>query len=290
MTLAHPDLAAVTGPQPGTREHASLVTASKVAAIVGASPYTSPWALWQEMKGNVEPEPTSAVQARGHRLEAAVIDWWLSGHPDADDVLAQPWFPLGDWAGARPDLVCTVDGALAVVEAKTAARDDGWGTPGTDEIPEHYLAQVTWQMGCSGAQVAYVPMLGPRLEFREYRVEFDDELFAWLTYEARAFWESLLRDTPPDLDTSTATLSCLKRMHPDIDAGERAVITKRDARAYAAASAACERAEKRRRAAEIPIRDAMGRAQYAVLRDGTDIIRRQPSGRGITLKLIGDVA
>ena len=42
MTLAHPDLAAVTGPQPGTREHASLVTASKVAAIVGASPYTSP--------------------------------------------------------------------------------------------------------------------------------------------------------------------------------------------------------------------------------------------------------
>ena len=290
MTLAHPDLAAVTGPQPGTREHASLVTASKVAAIVGASPYTSPWALWQEMKGNVEPEPTSAVQARGHRLEAAVIDWWLSGHPDADDVLAQPWFPLGDWAGARPDLVCTVDGALAVVEAKTAARDDGWGTPGTDEIPEHYLAQVTWQMGCSGAQVAYVPMLGPRLEFREYRVEFDDELFAWLTYEARAFWESLLRDTPPDLDTSTATLSCLKRMHPDIDAGERAVITKRDARAYAAARAACDRAEKRRRAAEIPIRDAMGRAQYAVLRDGTDIIRRQPSGRGITLKLIGDVA
>lgn len=280
----------MTGPQPGTPEHGRLVTASKVAAIIGASPYTSPWALWQEMKGNVEPEPTSAVQARGHRLEAAVIDWWLSGRPDADDVLAQPWFPLGDWAGARPDLVCTVDGALAVVEAKTAARDDGWGTPGTDEIPEHYLAQVTWQMGCSGAQVAYVPMLGPRLEFREYRVEFDDELFAWLTYEARAFWESLLRDTPPDLDTSTATLSCLKRMHPDIDAGERAVITKRDARAYAAARAACDRAEKRRRAAEIPIRDAMGRAQYAVLRDGTDIIRRQPSGRGITLKLIGDVA
>lgn len=280
----------MTGPQPGTPEHGRLVTASKVAAIIGASPYASPWSLWHDMKGNVPPVATSAVQDRGHRLEAAVIDWWLSGHPDADDVLAQPWFPLGDWAGARPDLVCTVDGALAVVEAKTAARDDGWGTPGTDEIPEHYLAQVTWQMGCSGAQVAYVPMLGPRLEFREYRVEFDDELFAWLTYEARAFWESLLRDTPPDLDTSTATLSCLKRMHPDIDAGERAVITKRDARAYAAARAACDRAEKRRRAAEIPIRDAMGRAQYAALRDGTDIIRRQPSGRGITLKLIGDVA
>ena len=278
------------GPQPGTREHASLVTASKVAAIVGASPYTSPWALWQEMKGNVEPEPTSNVQARGHRLEAAVLDWWLDEHPEAEDVLAQPWFPLDDWAGARPDLVCTIDGALAVVEAKTAARDDGWGIAGTGDIPEGYAAQVQWQMGCSGAQVAYVPMLGPRLEFREYRVEFDDELFAWLTYEARAFWESLLRDTPPDLDTSTATLSCLKRMHPDIDAGERAVITKRDARAYAAARAACDRAEKRRRAAEIPIRDAMGRAQYAALRDGTDIIRRQPSGRGITLKLIGDVA
>lgn len=280
------------GPEPGTTEHLRLVTASKVSAIIGASPYISPWAMWQQMKGAVEPEPTSDVQRRGHLLEPAVLTWWEQQHPDSYIEGHQPWFPIEDWGGARPDLACADDGDghRCLVEAKTAARDDGWGEPGTDEIPEHYMAQVQWQLGCAGLDLAYVPMLGARLEFREYVVRFDAELFSWLADEARAFWESLAADTPPPLDSSVATITCLRRMHPQIDADTTVLVTEEQVASLAAARAAKKAAEEAERAALAPILDAMGDAKYADTPTRSRAAVRQASGRGIALKLKGDAA
>ena len=86
-----------TPPLPGTPEWVRLVTASKVAAIVGASPWESPRSLWHKMRGDLTDNtpPTDAMQ-RGHLLEPAVITWWQHRHPDADTLTLQPWHPLGD--------------------------------------------------------------------------------------------------------------------------------------------------------------------------------------------------
>lgn len=281
----------MTGPIPGTAEHLRLVTASKVAAIIGVSPWMSPWSLWQEMKGSVQPEPTSDLRERGHLLEPAVLSWWGERHRGATNILSQPWYARATWAGARPDLAGFDEhGNLAVVEAKTAARDDEWGDPGTDEIPERYAVQVQWQMGCAEASVAYVPMLGPRLEFREYIVAFDPDLFEWMEGRAYAFWKSLTADVPPPLDSSVATIATLRRMHPHINPDATVVVPDADIALLATARAAKNAAVEAERSALAPILAAMGDAKYADTPTRSRAAARQASGRGIALKLKGEAA
>ena len=280
----------MTGPEPGSAEHGRLVTASKVAAIVGASPYLSPYALWLQMNGIDPGEPVKPVQERGHRLEAVVLDWWRDRHPNASGITEQPWRDVDGWAGARPDLHAEDDGHgnRCVVDGKTVARSDGWGTPGTDEVPEHVAIQVTWQMLLFEANVAYVPMLGPRLEFAEYVVPYDAQLAAWLYREAWAFRESLAADAPPPLDNSVATIASLRRAHPDLDPDTAVSVADADVTALAQARAAKKAAEAAERAALAPILAAMGTAKYANTPTRHHAAVRQASGRGITLKLNGE--
>ena len=75
-----------TPPEPGTARWSALVTASKVAAIVGASPWDSPWSMWHRMSGDLAPDPDNAARLRGRLLEPAVLAWWAHQHPDAADV------------------------------------------------------------------------------------------------------------------------------------------------------------------------------------------------------------
>ena len=43
-----------------------------------------------------------------------------------------------------------------MANTKSAANDDEWGTPGTDEIPAYYVAQCMWTMHVTGAPLIYV--------------------------------------------------------------------------------------------------------------------------------------
>ena len=52
----HAELA-VEGMEPGSASWLRQVTASKVAAILGVSPWHSPLSMWRLMKGLDEPEP-----------------------------------------------------------------------------------------------------------------------------------------------------------------------------------------------------------------------------------------
>ncbi len=282
-----------TPPEPGTARWSALVTASKVPAIVGASPWESPRSMWHKMAGHVTDDapPTDAMQ-RGHLLEPAVLAWWRTQHPDAAPLVEQPWYPLGDWAGATPDAHCGDDGHgnPCLIEAKTAARDDHWGEPGTDEVPEHYLIQAMWAMGCSGVDLTYMPMLGPRLEFREYVIDFDPELFAWLRAEAWTFHQSIDHHAPPPLDDTVATLAVLRRLHPDIDPDGLVVLPDDQADELLAAKAAAEAAEARWRLAHSTVLHAMGAARYAEA-DGRRVARRQPTSRGgIALHVLKETA
>src|SRR5690606_3350974 len=115
--------------------------------------------------------------------------------------------------------------APVIVEVKTASRMDGWGEPGTDAIPAHYLCQVYFQLALTPeAERAYVAVLGPYLDFFEYVVERDEAIQDALVAKCRAFYESLALDEPPKLDGHTATLDTLKREHPSIAAKAVATI------------------------------------------------------------------
>jgi len=269
---------------PGSPEWNRRVTASKVAAILGVSPFESQRSVWHLMRGDLDRPDASDVQRRGHYLEPAILAWWQDQHPELV-VRPQPSYALGDWGAATPDLEAYDESteAYALVEAKSAARMDEWGLPGTDVIPAYYLVQCYWQMHVSGIHRCYVPVIGPYLRFEEYGpIEYDATIGAELERRCKAFHDSLSGDEPPDLDDSVATYEAVRRIHPDIDKGEAVEVASADAREYVSALLEHEHAERRARLAKSRMHEAMGRAQYAECA-GVRLARRQPNKSGVSL-------
>lgn len=275
---------------PGSEAWSRLVSASKVPAILGMSPWASPLSTWLEMTGRVEREQiTSEAMDRGNILEPAILDWWLHyqhrGEEWTLDTQVTLWFE--DWGIATLDGYA-VDplGIQAGVEAKSTSKWEGWGTPGTDEIPQHYKAQVWWQFICAPeVETIYVPVLGPFLDFREYvlhRNKLDVDLNRVLE-DVKAFYDSLAGDEPPALDGHKATVSIFAKLHQQINAKEIAVIDDFLAAEYVDASLSLKAAEERERAARAQVLNVAKDAQYVDSESGVRIARRQATQRGASL-------
>lgn len=202
MRRAHP------APAPGTDEWKKKLTASKIAAVVCKSPWTSKFALHADMTGRYEPEPINpAVLEAGNILEPAVADWYARHNPGVEVRECKKrntpvWWvdPANEDFAATPDriLVDRETGEVtALLEIKTARVASEWGEEGTDEIPEHYKLQALWQMKCTGVRTVIFAVLHAGLRFATYRVEWDaaavDELTA-----AVDFMESVRTGRTPD--------------------------------------------------------------------------------------------
>ena len=276
----------MSAPAPGSPEHRRLVTASKAAAILGLSPWQSPYSLWCEMKGWTEPDESNNQQRRGHYLEPAILAWWRDQHgQEVDTWVEQIWYPHEDWAGCTIDAGCSLNlpdrECQVLIEAKSASRMDDWGQPGTDEIPAYYLAQVYFQLAITGDERCYVPVIGPYLEFSEYVVEADQEAQQATLTACRRFYDSLSEDEPPALDAHPATYATVRKLHPDIE-DSIVDLDAAIAREYVAASLDLKAATERERAAKTAVLDLMGRAKTATSA-GVKVARRQASKHGISL-------
>jgi len=198
------------------------VGASDVAAILGISPWASPWSVWATKAGLLAPpEPTAEMEA-GHWLELAVGPWFA--HRTGLHVAGeQTWCTHPEHAHHR----CTVDGfvfesehsdiadALGVLEIKTSQPGRAW-----DEVPAHYAAQCLWQMHVTGLDRVWVAVLrGRRLDILE--MERDQAEIDFVVSRVDAFWERhVLTGTPPPVDGHRATLDALAQVWPEHTPGK----------------------------------------------------------------------
>lgn len=256
--------------EPGSDNWMHTMTASKVAAVMGYSPYTSPLQLWARMKGLLPPEPDNPALRRGHFLEPAVVTWFFSQHPELMYLPPRTFYRDEIWA-ANPDAIADDGDFQLPVEAKTTNDLEEWGRPGTDEIPLHYLFQCVWQMFVMDEPIVYVPMLGPFLQFEEYVVERNEGLEAKVVARCRGFMESLKHDVPPPISDDVRhwkhDYEVWRRMHRTIKRGESVEISTDLALAAIASRGSEEHAKAR-------LMEAMGDAQYAT-NSGVRIARRQ---------------
>lgn len=88
-----------------------------------------------------------------------------------------------------------------VFEAKSSATTQGWGEPGSDDVPLEYLLQVQHGMYCTGYSEADIAVLfhGNKLEI--YRVPADPELQEMMIDGAREFWQRVIDRNPPEPTT-----------------------------------------------------------------------------------------
>jgi hypothetical protein len=171
------------------------ISASRGAAILGLSEYSTQFEVWQRIceerrpgfnasRGYVLPEDpdnaairwgsafenavTKLAQARmgGCKIEDREVFWSVNGLGD------EPFFQRQSGEHMPNYITCHIDGrysdssedfpAGTLHEGKTTGLfnyHDNWGEPGTNRIPQIYQVQVQHQMLCTGAAEAIVSVL-----------------------------------------------------------------------------------------------------------------------------------
>lgn len=266
---------------------ATRLGGSRMAALLGLSPWESPYSVWCQMAGLVEQDEQTKAQARGHYLEAGIAAWFADQHPEYEVRPAGTYVHRErDYQLANPDRLLLgmpghfdKPGVRAGLELKTDAETSGWGRPGTDQIPPYYRPQVQWYMDTLGLTVWYVVVLTGRLEFREYVVHYDAEDAAWMRDQAEDFLASLYWREMPELDHHPATYATVRKLHSAIDRKAGYVADLDLAVEFIEATTELRAAQEREQAARTRLLNAMGSA-YRAYYDGHRLARRQAKGGG----------
>lgn len=282
-------------------ERQAGIGASEIAAVLGISPYDSPFSLWWRKRQGWQAEVNEEMST-GTFLEHTIASWFefrgdpngnlhitngaLFHHPDRVWQLATPdrLIEVVDNCGGvcdegglvpDPDSTFFIEGMkpceacgryklVGLLECKWVAYSwDGWGAEDTDDIPVHYRAQALWQLDVMGVDEVIVCALGPG-GFRTYRVRRDEKDLAAMREACRRFWQSLIDDVPPDPDDHAATLPILRRLNELIENREQE-ITARVAEGWLRAKRFKELAERTERRYAGLLRAELGSAKTAVL-------------------------
>ena len=232
---------------------------SEIAAVLGISPYESRFSMWHRKAGNLGPAAENDAMFWGKRLEPVLRQVFREDHPELDVR------EVGTWrASTRPWQIANPDGLGkgCIWEGKYSLHGEGFGEPGTDEVPVHHRAQVLHYLDVFGEPVAHLSVfIGGRAEYREYEIRYDAAEAAFMRAEGREFLDSLAGDPPP-LDGHDATYQAVRELHPEIDGGE-VDLSGGVALPYLRALAACKDADAEKRRASGEVIAAMGSAQHA---------------------------
>jgi len=249
--------------EPGNPEWLTIMSASKIAAVLGLSPWESRFSLYHRMTGMVGDDGNEQTR-RGHYLEPAIAAWFADQHPDWRLEETGTWLhPERRWQAATPDrIVHLPDGTVELVECKSSGMFEGWGDPGTDTIPVYYRGQVIWQLDTLGLQRCHVAVILPFLEFRSYVVEYDPGEAQFMRDTAADFLADIRNGNRPPIDGSDATYQVVRQLHPDIDGDDREIPANL-ALDYRIACAEYDAAELTKRGLTSEIIDLMGTARYA---------------------------
>lgn len=173
---------------------------SDVAAILGLSKWKTPLQVYQEKRGELGPQPDNDAMRWGRYLEPAVRQGYADATGNEVRVLSEiVRHPVHEFMIANLDgFVVPANSPKRIFEAKTARTADGWGEPGSDQVPQPYLLQVQHYMAVTGFVVADVAVLIGGSDFRLYEVPEDLELQQMLVDAEAEFWGRVQSGEPPE--------------------------------------------------------------------------------------------
>jgi len=213
------------------QERQSGIGSSDMPAILGISPWRSPVDVYLEKIGERPATPVSNAMRMGLKLEPVIASEYVEL---TDTVLndKETFYrhPDHDWFITHPDRF-VLDGSQLfsrLLELKSIGpyMAHQWGEPGTDEVPEYYIAELQHRLkiiydrfGIEYADIAAF-FRGPA-ETKIYTVKYDLELGELMLDRAMKFWfDHVLIKQPPAMDGSPAATELLKRKFPRSEAIE----------------------------------------------------------------------
>jgi putative phage-type endonuclease len=257
------------------------VGGSEVSAILGLSPFDSRFALYHRKVGTLPPLDLKDEMEWGHRLEPVIARKYSDTHPEFEVVTCGTYAHRSrPWQILNPDRLALSSGAVAKpVELKYSLYGDGWGRPGTEEIPIYYRTQSLWYLDGLGLdEIDVAVFIGGAADYREYTIHANPAEVAQHREAVKDFLDDIDTGTLPNLDGHTATYQAVKELHPDID-GSRVEVPTAIALAYIEAARGKKTAETAGRYAAAQLADYIGGAQHATW-NGIRIASRQARGDG----------
>lgn len=194
------------------------IGASEVGTILGLNPYDSAYALWLRKTGQIPDQDESLAMWLGHEMEPVIAkryemetgrklfdpgDFTISTHPD---------YP---WLRATLDRETTFeDGRTGPVELKAVGvfTGDEWAD---GNAPLVYQAQLQIQMACTDGEVGEIAAVIGNRDFVVVRFERNEDFLEAVIPLLYRFYESVVNQTPPEIDGSNATTKALAKLHPN---------------------------------------------------------------------------
>ncbi len=174
--------------------------ASDMAAVMGVSPYKTPYQLWAEKTGTTPEQKVGDAARRGVILEDAVGRYYEEERGvklrKSNGIVRLK---------SNPRLMASLDRTIVgepkgIVEIKTSASPRWSMWP----VPPEVMIQVHVQMGIVGAKWCDVVALLGGLVFKIERVQFDPALWSEIQRSAALFLEAVDAKTPPALEALDA--------------------------------------------------------------------------------------
>lgn len=186
---------------------------SDAAAILGMTPWKSPYQLWLEKTGEVEAEDisTKEVVHFGHVLEQVVADEFCQR---ADKLVRRCGvYRMKDYPfiqGSFDRLLVGEDAGLECKTTNSFARTE-WDE---GKIPPAYYVQCQHYMMVSGLPRWYIACLVGGNHFVMHTIERDEEDIKALLKAEVDFWHKVENHIMPEVDGSTSCKEALSRKYP----------------------------------------------------------------------------
>lgn len=184
-----------------------FIGGSDISAILGISPWQTPYQLWAEKTADkpIELEPKKAAFFRRRKMmEPYVIDLAREEHDLHVVARNERYFDKYlPFMSCEVDFEHEYDGDIENADVKTVhpAMAKHWGEPGTDEIPQYYTAQFLWGQAITERESTLCMAMIGLDKLEPYRVMRSDSVIKWMVEQAQRFWDLVEKKTPPEIAT-----------------------------------------------------------------------------------------
>lgn len=187
---------------------------SDIGTVLGFNNFKSPYQLWLEKTGQLEPDDISkkvAIQV-GNELEDLVARIFTQETGIRVQKDNKSYFK-----DDKPFLHANIDrkiiGENALLECKTTGAHNKAQWEG-DNVPASYLLQVQHYLNVLDYDYAYIAVIIGNFDFQYKRIERDQELIDLVEERATKFWlENVKQGIPPEIDGSTSTKESLDQLY-----------------------------------------------------------------------------
>lgn len=191
------------------------ITGSRIAAIMGVSPFDTPLSVYLEMTGQSQPKEQTDAMYFGSVLED-FIGWEFTNRTglEIEKINAILQHPIYDKFLANIDFGVNAE-EQALLECKNVGEymHKDW----KEGAPKYYYMQGQWYLGVTGLKTVYFAALCGGNKFIIHKYNRDEKLIETMYEKANDFWYCHIEpQIPPEaIEGDSATLKTLYPQHED---------------------------------------------------------------------------